>query len=396
MRITPLSELEQRCSTLQVLMRDNGVDGVALVQNSDLFYFTGSVQRGVFYLPAEGDAMYLVTRDLNRARMESGLKYVEALTSFKQLPQKLLDRGLSLPQRMGLELDVLPVQYYQRYQALFPAIDLVDVSSLIREVRSIKSDYEIAIMQDSAVIAEKTYEFAKTIIDVGKSDVAVAAELECFARKEGHQGLVRFRNFNAEYYFGHVFSGADGAVPAFLDAPLGGLGMSPAVGQGASYKSIAAGEPIIIDFIIAFDGYIVDQTRTLSIGPVDQAVKQGYKDMMRIQDHLLEIAAPGIAWGEIYRQCFNLAVEMGYRDNFMGAKGAQVSFIGHGVGIEVDEYPFIARGFDRQVLKENMTFAFEPKVVFPGVGAVGVENTWSVTATGLKRLTFANETLVQL
>ncbi len=86
----------------------------------------------------------------------------------------------------------------------------------------------------------------------------------------------------------------------------------------------------------------------------------------------------------------------GLQGQFYGAKGAQVSFIGHGVGIEVDEYPFIARGFDRQVLKENMTFAFEPKVVFPGVGAVGVENTWSVTATGLKRLTFANETLVQL
>jgi len=396
MRITPLNELTSRCAKLQQLLQQNNIDGALLVQNSDLFYFTGSIQKGLFYLPAEGEPLYLVTRDFGRARMESALEHVVGIRSTRTFLDHLDKYGYPRPLKIGMELDILPVLQFQRYQKMIPQAEIIDVSSFIRQVRAIKSDYEIAIMQDSAVIADKTYEYAKSIIEVGKTDLEIAAELECFARKEGHQGVVRFRGFNSEYYFGHVFSGADGAVPAFLDAPLGGLGTTPAVGQGASFKSIAEGEPVILDYIIAFDGYLVDQTRTLSIGAIDDRLKSAYSDMVKIQDKLYEIAAPGIAWGDIYQQCTELAFELGYEDSFMGAAGAQVSFIGHGVGVEVDEYPFIARGFDTQFLEENMTFAFEPKAVFPGAGAVGIENTWCVTADGIKRLTFANENLLEL
>ena len=396
MRITPLGELKQRTDTLKKLLRENAIDSAILVQNSDLFYFSGSIQRGVFYLPADGEPVYLVIKDFGRARMESGLQYVHSLNGIKELNDKLVELGYQIPRRVGMELDVLPVQQYQRYLKVFPGIDVVDVSPLVRQVRAIKSDYEIGIMQDCAVLAEKTYEYAKTIIEPGKTDLDIAAELECFARKEGHQGIIRFRSFNSELYFGHVFSGGDGAVPAYLDAPLGGLGLTPAVGQGASYKSIKAGEPIIIDFIIAYDGYLVDQTRTLSIGPLNEVLQRAYADMKLIQDRLCAIAGPGMAWGDIYQQCYDLAMEMGYQDHFMGTSGAQVKFIGHGIGLEVDEYPFIAKGFDQQVLEENMTFAFEPKAVFPGMGAVGIENTWRVTQSGLQRLTFANEVLAEL
>ncbi|PLX97100.1 MAG: aminopeptidase P family protein [Desulfuromonas sp.] len=396
MRITPLSELENRSRKLQKLLRNEGLDGALLVQNSDLFYFTGSIQRGLFYLPAEGDPLYLVIKDFGRARMESGLKHVLPISSISSLPEVLSQHGIAEPGRVGFELDVLPVQQFRRYQKVLNNLDAVDVSPLVRKVRACKSDYELAVMTDCAILAEKTYEQAKKLLAVGMTDLEISAELECFARKEGHQGVIRFRGFNSELHFGHVFSGSDGAVPAYLDAPLGGLGVTPAVGQGSSYKTIAAGEPIIIDFIIAFDGYLVDQTRTLSIGPVDAELKQAYADMVKVQDRLLEIARPGVSWGEVYRQCHALALDLGYADSFMGAKGAQVSFIGHGIGIEVDEYPFIARGFDDQLLEENMTFAFEPKAVFPGRGAVGIENTWQVTRNGIKRLTFANENLVEL
>ena len=251
-------------------------------------------------------------------------------------------------------------------------------------------------MRESALIADRTYQHAMNIVAEGKTDLEVAAELEFFARKEGHQGIIRFRSFNSELYFGHIFSGADGAVPAYLDAPLGGSGLNPAVGQGAGYKRIKAGEPIIIDFIVAYDGYLVDQTRTMSVGQLPDDLQQAYADMVKIQDKLYAIASPGVIWGDIYRQCCGLAEELGYRDNFMGVTGAQVSFIGHGIGIEVDEFPFIAKGFDEQVLEKNMTFAFEPKVVYPGIGAVGIENTWRVTDNGLEKITFASEDLYQL
>ncbi|MFK5927803.1 MAG: Xaa-Pro peptidase family protein [Desulfuromusa sp.] len=396
MRITPLSELKMRLQALQKMMQAVDIAGAILLQNSDLFYFTGTIQRGLLYIPATGDPAYLVIKDYGRACRESELPQIIKISSIRQLPEQLQKNGLRSPQRIGLELDVLPVQLFQRYQKLFPVAEMSDISPLIRKVRAIKSEYELGIMTECASIADETYEHAKKVIATGTTDLEVAAELECFARKAGHQGIIRFRSFNSELYFGHVFSGSDGAVSTYLDAPLGGLGLSPAVGQGSGYKPIAAGEPIIIDFIVAFDGYLVDQTRTLSIGPLPDSLQQAYADMLKIQEKLGDIARPGVTWGEIYQQCYGLAEKLGYKDNFMGVVGAQVSFIGHGIGIEVDEYPFIAKGFDEQILEENMTFAFEPKAVFSGLGAVGVENTWRVTADGLKKITSADESLYQL
>jgi Xaa-Pro dipeptidase len=234
------------------------------------------------------------------------------------------------------------------------------------------------------------------VIRVGITDLELAAELEFVARKEGHQGITRMRGFNSELFFGHVFSGADSAVPAYLDTPLGGVGVNPSIGQGSSYKTIRANEPICVDFAGAFDGYLSDQTRIFSVGALPEKLVRAYHDMVAIQNRMLELAVPGASWGGLYNACFQLACEMGYRDHFMGSKGAQVSFIGHGIGIEIDEYPFIARGFDAYELKEGMTFAFEPKAVFPGLGAVGIENTYRLGAEGPKPLTFSDEKLAIL
>lgn len=396
MRITPYEELRHRCTALQQCLNEMDLDAALLVQNSDLFYFTGSIQRGACYVPRDGDPLYLVIKEVSRARMESGLRQVLPISGMRDLPKTLQEQGMSAPGRIGLELDVLPVQLYRRYQRLFPDAEIFDVSPAVRQVRAVKSPYELTIMRDCATLADKVYRHAAEVIEAGVTDLEIAAELECFARKEGHQGIIRFRSFNSELYFGHVFSGSDAAVPAYLDAPLGGLGLNPAVGQGASYKTVAAGEPIIIDFIMAFDGYLVDQTRTLSIGALPDRLQQAYRDMQTIQNRLCELARPGATWGSLYRSCCELADKLGYRDYFMGGAGAQVSFIGHGIGIEVDEYPFIARGFDEQVLEENMTFAFEPKAVFKGVGAVGVENTWQVVADGIRSLTRSSEELWEL
>jgi Xaa-Pro dipeptidase len=202
------------------------------------------------------------------------------------------------------------------------------------------------------------------------------------------------RGFNSELFYGHIFSGPDGAVPTYSDTPLGGMGVSPSFPQGASYKTIKANEPIIVDLGGVFDGYIVDQTRMFCVGGLPDDLIRAFEDMRRIQEHAKGIAVPGTTWGGVYDSCCQLAIELGYADHFMGAEGARVSFIGHGVGVELDEYPFIARGFDDYELQENMVFAFEPKVVYPGIGAVGIENTFWVAPDGLKYITAAEEDLV--
>ncbi len=396
MRITPTTELTVRYQKLQALMQADGLDAVLMLQNADLFYFTGTVQQGVLYVPAAGQPIYMVRKEYARARMECGLKEIVPFKSPKDIPAVLAEYGYSLPKVAGMELDVLPVALFQRFAKVLEGARLVDATPLIRTVRAVKSKYEIEIMKDAALQVDRVYQRAKEIIREGMTDLELTAELEFTARKMGHQGISRMRGFNSELFYGQIFSGADSAAPAFLDSPLGGIGVNTSIGQGASFKQIRQGEPIIVDFAGAFDGYLVDQTRVLCIGGLPDRLRKAYDDMLAIEYRLKEIARPGVVWGEIYEACYQLAVEMGYQDHFMGSKGAQVSFIGHGLGVEIDEYPFIARGFRDQVLQEYMTFAFEPKAVFPGLGAVGIENTFWVEQDGLRHLTFSPEELVIL
>ena len=393
MRITPTSELEYRCRKLQQYMSEEGLDAVIIVQNADLFYFTGTIQNGNLYIPLEGDPVYMVRKDFMRARMESGLKEVAPFSSMKDIPIHLANHGYPLPKRIGMELDVVPVGFFERYRKVFPQGEFSDATPLIRKVRMIKTKYEINIMRDAAVQVDKVCLRAREIIREGMSDMELAAELEFTARKEGHQGLLRMRAFNAELFYAHVFSGPDSAVPAYMDTPLGGVGPSPAFGQGAGYRKIKRNEPIIVDFAGCMDGYMVDQTRVFAIGGLSGRLEKGYEDMLRVQERMMLLADERATWGDIYDECLNLAVDMGYADSFMGNRGAQVSFIGHGIGIEIDEYPFLARGFNDMPLEPGMVFAFEPKVVFPGEGAVGIENTFYLTDQGLKQLTFSDQEL---
>lgn len=396
MRITPTIELEHRCNKLQQAMAEAGLDAVLIAQNADLFYFTGTIQSGNLYVPASGQPLYLVRKEFSRARMESGLREVHPFVTMKDIPRLLADYGYPEPKRLGMELDVLPVNFFERYRRVFPAAACSDATPLIRKVRMIKTHYEIHALQDAANLTDKVHRRAKEVIREGMSDLELAAELESTARKEGHQGLVRMRGFNAEAFYGQIFSGADGAVPAYMDSPLGGMGITPAFGQGAGYKRIARHEPIMVDFAGCFDGYLVDQTRMFAIGGLSDNLLRAYDDMMQIQGRMVALAAERPTWGRMYDECLALAVDLGYADSFMGNKGSQVSFIGHGVGIELDEYPFIARGFHDMTLEPGMVFAFEPKVVFPGEGAVGIENTFYLTEGALKQLTFSAEELVIL
>ncbi|MBW2689770.1 MAG: aminopeptidase P family protein [Deltaproteobacteria bacterium] len=396
MRITPTTELKNRIEKLQKEMAVHSLDAVLMLQNADLFYFTGSIQQGVLYVPIEGEALYLVRKDWSRARMESGLKEVIPFKSPRDIPGVIADFGYSMPNTVGMELDVVPITTMNRFKKGLGEFVINDATPLIRNVRAVKSDYEINIMKDAAVIVDKVCKRAAEVIREGMTDLELAAELEFVARKAGHQGMIRMRGFNGELFYGHTFSGTDSAVPTFSDTPLGGLGLSPSFPQGASYKSISRNEPITVDFVAVFDGYIVDQTRMFSVGELPDKLMKAFADMIIIQEHAKQIAKPGVSWGGVYDDCLQMACDMGYQDHFMGSKGAQVSFIGHGVGVELDEYPFIARGFNDYELQENMTFAFEPKAVFQGLGAVGIENTYRVAAEGLKHLTFSEQKLVVL
>jgi Xaa-Pro dipeptidase len=372
------------------------LDGILIAQNADLFYFTGTLQAGTLYVPAQGAPLYMVRKDARRARQESALEHIVPLAGMRDMPGLLREHGHPAPRRLGLELDVLPVSFYERYRKVFAGAVTVDASDLIRRVRMYKSDWELSQLRKSAQQADAVYRRARGVIREGITDLELAAELEHTARLSGHPGLIRMRSFNGEMLYAHICSGPDSALPAYIDTPLGGAGPHPSFGQGAGWHRIGRHEPIIVDTAGWAEGYWTDQTRVFSVGELPEHLSRAYQDMVRIQELMRELAAPGVNCAELYGRCLSLAHELGYADQFMGAAGAQVSFIGHGLGVEIDEYPLIGRGGKDFELAVGMAFAFEPKAVFAGEGAVGIENTFHIGPRGLEQITFSEEQLVVL
>ena len=214
-----------------------------------------------------------------------------------------------------------------------------------------------------------------------------------FPRKSGHQGRLRMRGYNQEMSNSYVFCGETGAMPTFLKAPLGGRGTTPAIAQGACFNLIAENQPIVIDFGVGINGYVTDMTRTFVIGTLSAELRQAYAFTKEVKDFMEDWVKPGKSCSSLYEQIMQMVQQRGFQDGFMGYKGHQVPFVGHGIGLEIDEFPIIAPGFEEK-FQENMVFAFEPKMVFPGIGAVGVEDDYRVIASGVERLTDYDDSIL--
>jgi len=392
---TPREEIQSRIARFQKSLQDSDITGALISQNVDLFYFAGTIQRSFLFIPAEGEAVLAVHGNLERAQKESSLSQVVPLKKSQQLAQALSDFNYSIRGRIGLEMDVLPARYYLALRREHAEADFFDISELVRKVRMVKSGYEISQIRKACEILTQVMLEAQRSIRPGMTELEVDALLGALARRLGHQGLLRMRGYNQEMFSAHVFCGKTATLSPTMNVPLGGLGTTPAIAQGASFNVITENEPLIIDFGVGINGYVTDMTRTFVIGKLSQKLQEAYSVAKEIKDFVEQWVTPGRSWSRLYREIIELVRQRGYQDYFMGYKGHQVAFVGHGIGLEIDEYPVIAPGFHEE-FKENMVLAIEPKLVFPDVGAVGVEDDYLVTKAGMERLTTYNDQVLTI
>ncbi len=393
MRLTPASELARRITKLQKMLQQKGVEGALIMDPADLFYFAGTGQRGHLFIPAEGRPLLMVKKSFTRARDESALEDIIPLVNVKYLAKMLNEYGYHNLTTLGLELDVLPTALYLLLQRLFPETQPVDISGLIRTVRMVKSAYELEVLRDAAQLNYMMYSRARDYIKEGISELELAGQLEMVYRLAGHSGTVRMRGFDQEVYYGHILSGSSGGIPSCMESATGGMGVSVSFPQGAGFKKIAGNEPVVIDYAGVIDGYMVDQTRVYCIGQLPDKLVRAHETALRIQETVKHLAVPGALCGDIYRQAVNLATESGFGEHFMGYS-EPVPFIGHGIGIELNEWPVLAPGF-KTPLEKGMVIALEPKFFFPE-GIVGIENTCVVEEKGLETLTLFDENIIYL
>ncbi|SEO68114.1 Xaa-Pro peptidase family protein [Paenibacillus sp. OV219] len=396
-------EVLARVVRLQQLMTAEQMDAFLVTQHVDLFYITGSMQAGYAFIPAVGTPVFYVRRSLERAQLESAVR-VEAMPSLrgfkpqleKDHPTVFASGSSEAVVRIATEMDVLPAASYARLvDVLGSGCTLVDGSSLMRQVRMVKSPWEVSRIEAAAQVVAEALVEATSIIREGITELELMARIEYEIRMRGHIGLMRTRTFNMEITTGMVGAGEAVAMPSAFDGPAGGLGLGPSFPQSTSRKVITRGEPILIDIGCCIDGYVIDQTRTAVIGGLPDDLAEAYVQAEELI-HAAEAAMrPGTACDSLYADALAGAAAAGLTDHFMGFGVNQVKFLGHGIGLEVDEWPVLAKGFSTP-LAPGMVLAVEPKFTFPGRGVVGIENSYLITDTGCRQLTRSPEGLIVL
>jgi Xaa-Pro dipeptidase len=377
----PATEIENRIHSVQQRLQESDIDALLIVQRVDLFYFSGTAQNGCLLIPADGPPLLLVRKYLPRARLESSVRNIVEIRSPKEVPGRIADFYGGLPRTLGFECDVMPVNEFRFYQSLFPEQRCVDGSQLILKTRMIKSWWELLQMEKTAAISSKTFEYIRNTIRPGMTEMEFGGMYEAFARKIGHAGKLRVRDYQTEGYPWHILSGISGGMVGLLDSPASGQGTSPAFPVGAGWKKLRADEPIMIDLTLVADGYHMDETRMFAIHSMPQEALDASFAIIDIHNEVLEHVKPGVPIKDLFHIAQSRAEKRGYADAYLGPPGYKVVFIGHGIGLELIEQPILSVK-ETTLLEPGMTFALEPKMVFKNRFSAGIESVFTVTETG--------------
>lgn len=370
-------EISNRIERFRKKLKEKGLQIALILSPINIFYFTNTFARGVLIINLS-EAKLLVNRPFERAKEES-LVSCEYFKSLKNLPNYI--KILNSQKNIGIETNFLNMENYYRYKEILSEWELQKIDSLIMETRMIKTPYEINCIKKAGKVIDKALKKAISYFRPGMKEIEASALLEKELRILGHPGITRSL-YGFELTYGHLISGKEALSPIYALTGQGGKGV-PGFPGGASFKKLKKEDPILLDFSGYFKGYYIDQTRMASF-KILKSAEPFYKTALKILTTLEKEIKPGIESGEIYEKALLMAKEEGLESFFMH-HGGNTKFIGHGVGLHIDEPPPLALG-QKIILKENMVIALEPKFHVPDLGVIGIEETFLVTKKGLKRL----------
>ena len=383
------NELELKWRRIQQAMRQEEADGCLLTMNMNLYYVSGQVFNGYFYLPAEGRPYWFVKRltipETNQ---------VHVIRKPEQIPDFFRDLNLAMPRKLLLEADELSYNEYIRLQHVFRAEATGNASALIRHIRMIKTPWEIEQMRISARKHEAVYREIPACYRPGMRDIELQIEIEKRMRVHGSLGYFRAFGSNMDIFMGSLLAGENAGEPSPFDFALGGTGMHASGPLGANGTLLREGTTVMADMSGNYTAYQTDMTRVFSIGKLPDRAYRVHRVALEIQARMERAAKPGVPCAELYRDALAMAGQEGLEDCFMGTR-FQAKFVGHGVGLEINELPVLTTR-SKDILQPGMTFAFEPKFVLAGLGAVGIENTFLVTDSGVEKMTLLDENIIEL
>lgn len=371
--LLPDAESQLRLNRLRDLMSAADVDALLINSNANIYYLTGRVFCGYIFIPIVGSPVYAVRRP-------SILKgdNIEYIRKIEDLPSKLNFSFTSI----GLEMSSTSYATVCRFQKAFGEnIRYCNASDLLAQARSVKTDFELDKIRTSGIKQTALYGRLPHLYQPGMRDIDFQIEIERAARQEGCLGQFRINGDDMELFMGNVLAGDNADSPSPYDFAMGGAGLDPSLPVGADGSLIRPGESIMVDVNGNFTGYMTDMTRCFALKDNLPAIAlKAHQTSIDICDALADLGRPGVEAKSLYEKALSMACEAGLKNEFMGHR-QQAGFAGHGLGIEINELPVIAPR-SKSVLQAGNVIALEPKFVIPGVGAVGIENTYIVREDG--------------
>ncbi len=378
-----------RRQRLQTTMQEMNIDACMLSTGINIFYMTGQIYNGYFYLPAEGDAIHFVKRP-EGVTLE-GTVYIRKP---EQIVDELQKLGMKCPSQLLLETEVLSYSECGRVMKTFGVESVGNASTILRRQRSVKSLFEVDQIRACARKHEAVYKQIPSIFRRGMTDLELQIEIEYLMRLHGSLGIFRSYGENMDIYMGSLLVGENAEAASPYDYALGGAGMSPTLPLGANGAPIKEGAAIMVDMAGNYSPWMTDMTRVFSVGKTSDIAYRAHNVAAEIHQVVMDMVKPGVSCADLYNVAYDIVRRNDLEHYFMGTK-QQAKFIGHGLGLEINEPPVLTPR-SKELLEENIVFALEPKFVIPEVGAVGFENTYLVTESGVEKLTVLDENIIEL
>lgn len=394
MNFIPKNEITGRIKRLQKEIMNNEIDGILLFDRIQLLYYTGSIQDGFLFIPAEGEALYFIRRSIERAKIESPVEGLFEYRRFSDILPYIRERDHKID-KLGIDESSLVLSQYKRLCKTFPETEFINISLILMKQRAVKTPYEIEKIKRAAAISKEVNACIPELLRPGMTELEFGLKLFNEISMRSVNCFQRISNTTSgEFFLGHVCFGENSLYPSAFDTPNGSKGLFYGCPFLGSEKELKHGDLVFVDIAYSFEEYYVDKTRVFSLGQPGSLVLKNHALCCEIQQRIESLLTPGIVPEEIYKRIYKeVVIPLDFQENFMGYRGNQVKFLGHGIGLAIDEYPVIAEKFT-EPLKENMVLAVEPKKALESVGMVGVENTFLITGTGCEKLTADRDEIV--
>jgi Xaa-Pro aminopeptidase len=392
----PKKEIYSRLNKLQEEIGKKKLNGALVFEYMDIFYYTGTIQNGVLFIPAVGEPVFFIRRSVERAEIESPLNDLIAFKSFKEfLPHLIKRRGYSLS-KVGIDETSLTLFMYKLLSRHLNETEFSDISLMLKKLRAVKSEYEIDKIRKAGDISRQICLKIPDMLIPGVSEWELNLKLFKEIADLGNNCMGRLSFNSGEFLIGNICFGESAIYPSAFDGPGGIIGKSPACPYAGSDKQLKKGDVVYIDISYPFDEYFIDKTRIFSIGRPDSKVLEMHSICLNIQAAVKRRLLPRAIPSDIFEEVYNeVVIPNNFQKNFMGYKANQVQFLGHGIGLVINEYPIIAGKCD-DPLEKNMVIAVEPKKGIKGVGMVGIENTFLVTENSAENLTKDSDEIIVL